>query len=222
MRPGIRLTKASAKLLILLLVLSCVSSAHAWRHPAHKNTSQVSNSGLGLSAAYELDADLRVDRVTLQSNRFDKTIRIKFGNLHSEEFCFTTGSEDAGNLVAGDIDRDGDVDLIWVGSSDRNNAVILINQGEGSFAEASDNSSYSSELDELFNTGDPTGKRSVKKHRKNFSLTSSSFSDLGPGLELLLHAPTIQKHSVATVERVVDGRAILTNIRKRGPPAILS
>jgi hypothetical protein len=221
-RPGIRLTKATAKLLIALFVFSCVSRAHPWRHHTYKNTSQVSNSRLGLSSAYELDADLRVDRVTLQSNGFDKTIRIKFGNLRNEEFGFTTRSDDGGNLVAGDIDRDGDVDLIWVGSSDRNNAVVLINQGEGNFAEVSDSSSYSSELDELFNSGDPEGKRSVKRLRKSFSLISSSFSDLGPGLEVWLHAPTIQKHTVATVERVVDGLAILTNIRKRGPPAILS
>jgi hypothetical protein len=221
-RPGITLKSATAKLLIALFALSCVSRAHPWRHHTRKTHSQATKAPLPSAAAYELDTDFKGDRVTLQSNGVDKRISIRFGNRRDKELGFTTRSDDGGNLVAGDIDRDGDVDLIWVGSADRKNAVVLINQGEGNFAEVSDNAPYSSELDELFNTGDSPHQRSLKKHRKNSSLVSSSFSDIDLGLEIRFHAPTVQKHSVSAVERVADRQAILTDVSPRGPPSILS
>jgi len=217
----INLTKATAKLLIALLGLSCVSRAHPWRHHAHKTHTQVITSALSSSVAFERDTDLKAGRVTLESNGIDKTISVKFGNFRGRELGFTTRSADAGNLVASDIDRDGDIDLIWIGSADQTDAVVLINQGEGNFVEVSDNASYSSELDELFNTGN-SSKRSVKKHRKSSSLISSHISDISLGLEIRFHAPAVQKHSFEAVGRVADRLAILTSVRKRGPPSILS
>jgi hypothetical protein len=127
-----------------------------------------------------------------------------------------------GYLVARDIDRDGNLDLIWLESARRDSAVIWLNQGEGNFAEVSDNAPYSSELDGLFNTDSSPDKRSARKRRKHSSLVPSSFSDLGLTLGVNFPVSTVQKHSVATVERVADRLTILTHIRKRGPPSILS
>ena len=209
-------------MLIALFVLSCVSRAHPRRHHAHKARSQATNSTTLPSGASEIDADSKAYRVTLHSNGVDKTVSIAFGHSRKKVLGFTTRSDDGGNLVAGDIDRDGDVDLIWVGGRDRNNAVVLINQGEGNFAEIGDHTPYASELDELFNTDDSPHKRSLKRHRQSSSLTSSSFSDIGPGLETRIHAPTLQQNYFATVEGVAERLAILTHVRKRGPPSILS
>lgn len=222
MLRGASLTKATAKLLIALFALSCVSRAHPWRHHAPKRHPAATSSLLRSSSSFELDTDLEADRVTLQSNGFAKTIKIRFGDLRTEEVGFTTGTDDDGNLVAGDIDSDGDVDLIWVGGANRNNAVVLLNRGEGSFAEVSDSASYASELDELFNTDDSPHKRSLKKHRKSSSLISSSFSDIGVGLETWSHDPIVQRLSFADFELVVNRVALLTNIRKRGPPSAVS
>jgi hypothetical protein len=128
---------------------------------------------------------------------------------------------DDGNLVAGDIDRDGDVDLIWVAAEQRS-AVIWLNQGEGEFVEARDNQPYSSELDELFTAGDSPDKRLVKKRSKSSSLVSSSFSDIGAALEIEFQAPIVARPTFATVERPADRLAFLTKLQKRGPPSILS
>lgn len=222
MRPGISLTKATAKVLIALIMLSCVSRAHPWRHKSHKTHSEATVSTFRWSPVYELDADFKADHVVFQPNGFDKTISIRFGNLQNKEFAFTTSTDDDGNLVAGDIDRDGDVDLIWVGNTGRNNAVVLINHGDGNFVEAADNTPYASDLDELFDPGGSPHRRSFKKHHKSSSLTSSSFSDTALDLEFRLHAPAVQPNYVATVERVADRLALLTHVPKRGPPAILS
>lgn len=213
----INLTKATARLLVALFVLSCVTRAHPRRPLAHEPHSHVISA-----VPFGSDTHHKANLVTLESNGFDKTISIKFGSLPNKELSFTTLSDDAGNLVATDIDRDGDVDLIWVGSADRNHAVVWINRGEGDFAEASDNTPYSSELDELFNTSDVPGKHSVKKHRRNSSLVSPHFSDISLAAENQFHAPPIQKHFVATVERVADRLAIITHVRERGPPSIPS
>ena len=80
-----------------------------------------------MTATVDFDADAAQDRATLQSDGFDKTIRLRFGDARRADLAFATGSADGGNLVAGDIDRDGDVDLVWVGSSTRD-AVVLLNE----------------------------------------------------------------------------------------------
>ena len=203
-------------MLIALFVLSCVSRAHPSIHHAHEPHSQ-------LTAVIPFGSDThKTNLVTLESNGFDKKIGIKHGNLPGKELSFSTLSDNAGSLVATDIDRDGDVDLIWVGSADRNNAVVLLNEGEGNFAEVSDNAPYASELDELFNTSDFPGQRSIRKRHRSSSLISSHFSDLGLVAETLFHAPTIQQRCARAVASVADRLAILANVRKRGPPSILS
>jgi hypothetical protein len=212
----IKLTKATARLLIALFVLSCVSRAHPGRPHAHERHSQVTSV-----VPFESENHHKSNLVTLESNGFDKKISIEFGDLRGKELSFITPSENTGSLVATDIDRDGDVDFIWVGSADRNNAVVLINEGEGNFAEVSDNAPFASELDELVNTSDFPGKKSVKKHRRSSSLVSSHFSDLGLAAETLFHAPAIQQRCARAVESVADRLAILANVRKRGPPSIL-
>jgi len=204
-------------MLIALLVLSCVSRAHTRRPRAHEPHSQINTV-----VPFESENHRGSNFVTLESNGFDKKIGIKYGNRPGKELSFSTLSDNAGSLVATDIDRDGDVDLIWVGSADRNNAVVLINQGEDNFAEVSDNAPYASELDELFNAGDLPGHRSVQKRHRSSSLISSHFSDLGLAAETLFHAPTIQPGRARAIESVADRLVTLANVRKRGPPPILS
>ena len=204
-------------MLIALLVLSCVSRAHTRRPRAHEPHSQINTV-----VPFESENHRGSNFVTLESNGFDKKIGIKHGNLPGKELSFSTLSDNAGSIVATDIDRDGDVDLIWLGNTDRNNAVVLLNEGEGNFAEVSDNAPYASELDELFNTSDFPGQRSVQKRHRSSSLISSHFSDLGLAAEILFQASTTQQRGARAVASVADRLTILANVRKRGPPSILS
>jgi hypothetical protein len=214
-------TRATAKFLIALFAISCAVRANPWLPHSNKAHPQPTKSAVNSAAGYHLDKDLFADRVTLKSTGFEKRISIRFGNLRSQELGFTANSADPGNLVAGDIDRDGDLDLIWVGS-EQNSAVVLLNQGEGDFVEASDNQPYSSELDELFNAGDPPNKHHVKQRSRSSSLVSSTFSDIGVVLEIKFHAPIVRRPTFVAVERPADRLSFLTPIPKRGPPSILS
>lgn len=221
MSSGTRFTKATAKFLIALFALSCVARAHFWRPHRHKPNSPTSHAPLYPDGAYHLDKYLVPDGVTLESNGFEKTIHIRFGNSRNQRLGFSTASKEDGKLVAGDIDRDGDIDLIWLGITSKS-AVVLINQGEGDFAEAGDNAPYSSELDDLFNLGDPSDKRLVKHRRKTSTLTSSTFSDIAPSIASERSVPTVRRFPVCSVARNVDQLTFLASDPKRGPPSILS
>lgn len=219
---GSKFTRATAKFLIALFAISYAVRAHPWRSISHRSHPPATNSQVNPAAAgYHLDSDLVADRVTLQSNGFEKRISIRFGNLRKQELGFTASSADLGDLVVGDIDRDGDVDLIWVGAEQKN-AVVWLNQGEGDFVESSDSQPYSAELDELFNPGDPPNKHHVKQRSRSSSLVSSTFSDIGVVLGIEFHAPILRRPTFVAVERPADRLSFLTPIPKRGPPSILS
>ena len=215
--------RATAITLIALFVLSCVPRALAHHDPHHKSPPRpIDLSKSGLTAACDFDADVRQDRVTLQSNGHDKKIKIRFGNQRSSELAFTARSDDSGSLIAGDIDRDGDVDLVWVTTADRRNAVVLINDGEGNFAEAADNSPYASELDGLFSSNDPSGNQRLRRGRKSSSLASASFHDVGLSVLTGFQSTAISLAPVSAREPLHVQSRFVSYLRKRGPPAILS
>jgi hypothetical protein len=211
--------RATAKILIALFTLSCVARAHPGL-PHKSNQSLHSTSSSARPGGYHLDHDLIADRVTLESNGCEKTIKIRFGNFRSEQLGFNTGSDEGGKLVAGDIDRDGDVDLIWIGNADQRNAVVLLNEGDGNFVEANDSDFYTGELDGLF-SGDSSSKRRVGHHRKNASLVSSPFSESAQIAAAPLLSPPPSISTLATFTRLNDHLVFLASIPQRGPPRIL-
>ena len=169
----------------------------------------------------DLDADAAQDRATLRANGIDKKISFRFADARRLELAFATGAADSGNLVFGDIDRDGDVDLVWVSNSSRD-AIVLLNDGEGNFAAASDNSAYASELSDLFSSYDPAIPGKFKRGRKSSSLTSASFHELGlawfAGLETVtVHAARVSSLEPLKVQSLFEGY-----LCKRGPPCVRS
>ena len=196
-----------------------MARSHPSKHQHHKH--RLVNPTAPTAPVYQLDGDLIADRVTLESNGVEKKISIRFGNLRQQEIGFTTDTADLGALVAGDIDQDGDVDIVWIGNRAQRSAVVLINQGEDSFAEA-DNTPFLTALDGLFNTGDPPDTRLTKQRRKQSSLPSSSFSDIAPGPEINFKIPTTLGSHFSELQRIADPSAFLTRLRGRAPPSLRS
>jgi len=213
--------RAAALALIALFILSCVPRAHARHHRQRSSQSKSNSAKISLTATVDFDADAAQDRATLQSNGFDKTIRLRFGDARRADLAFATGSADWGNLVAGDIDRDGDVDLVWVGSSTRD-AVVLLNDGQGNFAAATDTSLYASELDDLFGSNDPSSPNKLKRGRKSSSLTSTSFHELGFAFLTGFQADPIRVAHLSSRELLKGQSLFVCYLRKRGPPSVLS
>lgn len=214
--------RAAALTLIALFVLSCVPRAHARRHHHHHSAqSKLHLEKTSLTAACDFDADFSQARATLQSNGVEKRIKISFADARSMDLAFATGSVDSGNLVAGDIDRDGDIDLVWIESKHRD-AVVLINDGDGHFAAAEDNTPYASELDELFNSYDPSNRSGLKRGRRSSTLTSSSFHNVGLTVFVESQAKAIRLVPVANREPLKVQSGFVQYLCERGPPAILS
>ena len=205
-------------MLIALFVLSGILRAHAHPHPgktSNRPNQQLTNL---LAEASDFDADVRQDRATLQSNGYDKTVKIRFGNARSSQVAFKASTDDAGRLVTGDIDRDGDVDLIWVGEADRKEAVVLLNDGEGNFAAAGDSAQYLSELDDLFNSGDPSQNRSLKRRQKTRVLASASLHDVGLPVFIRLQSTSIALERFSVHEPLTVQSLFENHLAKRGPP----
>jgi hypothetical protein len=217
-RSGNRLVRTTAKVLIALFAFSCVARSHASQHQHHKHRV---NFTAPTAPVYQLDGDLIADRVTLESNGVEKKISIRFGNLRRQEVGFTTETPDVGALVAGDIDRDGDIDIVWVANGTQQSAVVLINQGEGNFVEA-ENAPFLTELDGLFNSGVPPDKRLTQHRRKQASLPSSSFSDVAPQSEIAFKTPTTTSSHILDSPRTTDQPGFLTRLRGRAPPSLLN
>lgn len=219
MRSGNRLVRTTAKLLIALFAFSCVARSHPSHHRHHKH--KLVNLTAPTAPVYQLDGDLIADRVTLESNGVEKQISIRFGNLRRQEVGFTTQTADVGALVAGDIDRDGDVDIVWIANGAQPNAVVLINEGEGNFVEA-DNAPFLTELDGLFNSGVPPDKRLTPHRRKQASLPSSSISDIAPQSEIAFKIPATTSNQISDSQRIADQTGFLCLLRGRAPPSLLN
>ena len=214
--------QAAALTLIALFVFSSVPRVYAHHHRRQESPRRLIDvSHNSLTAPCDLDADLRPDRLTLHANGLDKTVSIRFGDARSSQISFKARTNAPGNLITRDIDRDGDVDLVWVGTADRQSAVVLINNGEGNFAEATDNSPFASELDELFGNSDPSGNLKLKRGRKSSTLTSASFHEVGLPVFTGFQSITISQTSASIASPVTQSH-LVCNVRKRGPPVVLS
>jgi hypothetical protein len=206
-----------------LMMAACASIARTSQHGAPKvsPTAQVLPR-IRLPLFVDLDGDFRADSISLISNGFDKTIRIKFGNLRNGELNFVGKSPDAGNLVAYDINHDGHPDLIWDSGLGQKTAVVLINDGTGNFTPVKDNSPYASEISALLGTDDPSDQYFLRGERQAQILTTSSSSDIELVANRQLsvakdHQPYFQDFGICAKKSIV-----LTYLRKRGPPLLVS
>jgi FG-GAP-like repeat len=214
--------RVAALTLIALFVLSCIPRGHAARH-GHKSVLPGQNySIVGPAAIFDFDTDINQDHVTLQSNGYQKTIKIRFGDLRDTALDFSSSSEESGRLVAADIDRDGDIDLVWVGKSDHKEAVIWLNDGDGEFVEATDTSPYASELDWLLSGNEPSGSHSLKRKSKSRILASSFFNDLGLPIVTRFQSSTLILDFVSATETLQTQTYFAPYLQKRGPPTSLS
>jgi hypothetical protein len=175
-----------------------------------------------LPLASDLDGDSRLDRVSLQSHGFDKTISIRFGNARASEFKFAVATPEPGTLLGNDIDGDGDVDLVWVADRDQNTAVVLINDGTGDFTEAKNNAPYAAQLNALLSADDPQNPQSFQSAHQISSLTSSSFTEIDVAETSRLAGPTTRAIFRSAVSGFAECSSFLSDIRKRGPPPPVS
>lgn len=169
----------------------------------------------------DFDGDCRADKSELLSNGFEKKIQVDFGDRRSTQLRFTAKVEDPGTLFAVDIDHDGDVDLVWIASSERTD-VVWINDGKGKFEIAKDDTPYITEIDGLRSTDDPTQEFLAAGGSSTHILTVSSHTDLAL-LTTCRPAGAAKSISTASTSKQQNTDSLyFAYLHKRGPPTRVS
>jgi len=82
----------------------------------------------------DFDGDHKLDQAELFSNGAQKSIHVSLGKFAWKSLYFDSGVQDRGHLVSGDIDSDGDTDLVWVSQSYPRTLVTWLGDGRGNFS----------------------------------------------------------------------------------------
>ena len=81
----------------------------------------------------DFDSDNRLDQATLSSEGSLKRIHIAFGKSAWSSLTFDSAVAEPGGLFSGDIDDDGDIDLVWIAESS-GKSVTWLGDGHGNFS----------------------------------------------------------------------------------------
>ena len=208
-----------AELLIALVIVAGLVVAHVSSRAALRISEARSSGRLTLPPFLDLDGDLKADGISLFSNGFDKTVRIRFGNSRTRELKFVGRTSDTGSIVAYDINHDGYVDLIWASESSKN-AVVLENDGQGNFSAATDTTHYAAELDALLSTDAPSDYPQLRSEHQAQISTNASPQEAARVDGDQLCAPNFQNVSTRDFGCPDHRSPVLTYLRKRGPPFI--
>lgn len=85
----------------------------------------------------DFDRDKTIDHAILRYSGARKTIHVARGGSSWTSLSFDSNTPDRGNLVSGDIDHDGDADLIWISYS-ADQFVAWLGDGRGNFRPSTD------------------------------------------------------------------------------------
>jgi hypothetical protein len=121
----------------------------------------------------DLDGDDKPDRATLLSNGPFKSIQIAFGKSSWSSLSFDSTVFERGRLVSGDIDDDGDIDLIWIGETSER-FVTWLGDGHGNFSIATDKKIDLNRIWSLL--GDATSRLSDHANRRQIQAVLVSTS----------------------------------------------
>jgi len=200
-RTGTDLRKAIAAVLMVLVLPSCAPVAFTSSLYPTSSDGSPKRFGSQYATLFEVDRG----SVTLPANGSRPVIEVR-----------------SGRLISKDIDGDGDLDLIWIGANEQRSAVVLVNDGAGDFTEAKDNAPYAAALEALLSSDDPGEQPSLQGGNRTYSLSSSPGGDIVTAATSRLACPTICSDPFNGFANSPNRAAFLNDLRKRGPPIILS
>ena len=167
------------------------------------------------------NGDRKPEKIDLLAGGSLRTIQIEL-ETQRENLTFSVDNNREGFLIPYDIDRDSDLDLIWVVSADKKKSIVYINDGRANFRIQKDTARFASELNDLFPNDNPNDQQSLKLKRKDAGAkaTPSSKIVFTSGHQL---AFTEDWTTPASPVSVFNLRSpFLSYLRERGPPVSLS
>jgi len=86
----------------------------------------------------DFDGDNHLDQAHLFSHGSHKQIHVHLQKSSPKTLSFDSGMSDPGSLFSGDVDRDGDTDLIWMSETASPVLIFWMGDGQGNFTFISD------------------------------------------------------------------------------------
>ena len=129
-----RTSRLFRTLKLLFLIAVVVAGPWLFATPAHADAPFLSPRPV----FSDFDGDSHLDQAHLSSHGSHKQIHVHLQESSSKTLSFDSGMSDPGSLLSGDIDRDGDADLIWMSQTDSPMVVFWMGDGHGNFTFISD------------------------------------------------------------------------------------
>ena len=123
-------------LVLLALVVARAGCASALPHPtSQKPLVKATFLRFGQTLALaDFDGDNRIDRATLSGTGRSKSLDIRLSHTTTHTLLhFDTLDSEHGSVFAGDIDNDGDNDLVWTDLIHPDDVVVWLADGTGRF-----------------------------------------------------------------------------------------
>ena len=169
----------------------------------------------------DFDGDSKLDQAELSASGRHKSIAISLSRSWVTHLSFETETFDRGRLLAGDIDHDNDLDLVWVSQTQPHVAVVWLGDGAGNFERAKDQQAYAAEIGSLLGMRADSGISQRGAEQESACLSPpSSWPDLALNSQPDLTVPPAS--SIARIERRRGLTRFSSALHERGPPPRLS
>ena len=167
----------------------------------------------------DFDGDHHLDQAHLFSLGSHKQINVHLRESSSKTLSFDSGMSDPGSLFSGDVDRDGDTDLIWMSETASPVLIFWMGDGQGNFTFISDPETQI-RLRRAFLHG-PTSWTAAHEPRMDGPDGIASREDSITLRSGTLYIPVlISSHSTGRLNKPsLISSTFLSGLRKRGPPA---
>jgi hypothetical protein len=209
-------TRAFGRLLVALLFVSWLHAIPGFGAARETPSNFVDFPLYGLPVFSDFDGDNKLDQAALSSNGPIKTIHITWGSSSRSSLPFDSGVSDHGRLLSGDIDSDGEADLIWVSQSDPSKFVVWLGDGRGHFSIGTDSELDFHRIQALLGDGEPGLTEKSNGGELPGALLSTSFA-APPAFAYPAHI-FLPEQSFSAAQPLALCALFFSVLRKRGPP----
>ena len=211
------MTKAFGRLQVVLLLVAWLHAIPVFGAARGVPANSSDLLPFSLPVFSDFDGDNKLDQAALSSDGPFKTIHIILGRSSRSSLSFDSGVPDSGRLFTGDIDRNGDIDLIWVSQSDPRKFAVWFGNGHGQFAIGTNSELDFRRIQALLGDGKP--RLTEKSNGRELSGAMLSTSLVAPPAFACQSAVALPEKSVLAAQPPPVCRLYLSALQKRGPPS---
>lgn len=163
---------------------------------------------------YDFDGDGTLDRAELVAGGAHKSIELNLSSTVSARLSFEAHSNGDGFLVAIDIDRDKDLDLVWVIPSEPQSSIVWLGDGHGHFEIAGNSASYLGQLASVLGCNSPQSFSTSAPEKRGACTAGAAFLFVVSGAQGRLPV----SRSVRVAGESPEFNSCINSREIRGPP----